>query len=637
MKESTLIAIKTICLILVVLSPVFCIEAPFLISTVAIDDSSIQVVWRNNDINAEGFIVQRTDSSEQKFHTVFTVNSSTELSIIDTKSIRPLTTYRYQVIAFQGKVLSDTSNHLQVTTPAAKLQKGTFIVDWNCDFSKNAKLIILDSSKCESGYHIYRKDDASTTYKLLFDIVSKDPLTTDSMIAYDSSVINNRMYDYYAVVYNKADSIVLDTGSIFTYHEVYPSSVVKLSKVSEYPISYGGWSAKAGDSIILKENNSPEGKYSVINLNTPGNPKFDGYIDSSALMKFQTTTLIPVFLKFGVMNSKLCQNVIMYNNYLLVKTNSDSLNIYKLNGNTYTFQSSLSVTRMDGLFRVDNLIFYKNNFQSNWPIASYQYSILRIQSSGSLQPVEPVFINGSKSGMGGTGYTEHNIMGIMGGKYLVTGIDQYYNNLGSIANKHEIALYNIESDKMVKVSADNYLSQTINTGYYITSEEFIGLHSQSSVLELFVSSISNSRGYRIAAWNNCIYKDSTVKTNMLQNIIVDTLLKNIILVTDNKLVILKYENTASAGTKRTKLAEKNSPFVEISAINSRVVFKFLRKNSGLNDICIFDLNGRLIDKIRSNNFENVNWTPKYTTTNWFVALVKNGSNRYVSKFFINNN
>ena len=52
---------------------------------------------------------------------------------------------------------------------------------------------------------------------------------------------------------------------------------------------------------------------------------------------------------------------------------------------------------------------------------------------------------------------------------------------------------------------------------------------------------------------------------------------------------------------------------------------------------IFDLNGRLVDKMRSNNNENVNWTPKYKTASWYVALVKNGNDQYVSKFFVKNN
>lgn len=507
--------LKLVCLMLVFLSPAFCLQAPFLISVTALNESSIQISWRNNDINSEGFIIKRLDSSEQKFNAIDTIDSSTVLSFIDTKSIHPLTFYSYQVIAFQGTNLSDTSNRMETTTPGAKLQKGAFVVEWNCDFSKYPKLVIIDSSKSEKGYHIYRKDEASPTFSKIIEIVSRNPFSTDSIIAYDSSVSNNKMFDYYAVAYNQTDSLIVDTVSIFTYHEVYPSSVKKLSKVSEYPISSGGWSARAGDSVILKENNSPADKYTVINIRTPENPEFKGYIDSSTLMTYQANTLIPFFLKYGVSNSSMSQNVIFYNNYLLVKTNSDSLNMYKHNGTEYSFQSTFPALGISKLFRVNDLLIYSHNSQYNFSLSSYQYSILHIHPSGRLRPLSTAFENRSRSGMGASGYLEHTIMGVSGETNLVIGIDEYYLSAGTKNCNHWVAIYNTAADQMTKMYSDDYLSETINTGFYISKDEFIGLHSKNNILELFVSPISNTRGYRIAAWNNSIYKDSTINQSML--------------------------------------------------------------------------------------------------------------------------
>jgi hypothetical protein len=58
--------VKKILLVLAMSTLSYPLQAPYLISATALSDSSVQLQWRNNDVETMGFIVQRKDSTERE-------------------------------------------------------------------------------------------------------------------------------------------------------------------------------------------------------------------------------------------------------------------------------------------------------------------------------------------------------------------------------------------------------------------------------------------------------------------------------------------------------------------------------------------------------------------------------------------
>lgn len=162
---------------------------------------------------------------------------------------------------------------------------------------------LADQSNCETGYIIYRDSGFSGQFKQIMKVISGIPSAHDSLTLFDATVAPNCWYRYEAEAYMADSTAYTGYSTIFTFKSQKPNQIAKFTKLSNYAISdSGGWSAIAGDSIILKETTAPTGKYTVINVKNPAVPISEGYIDSTTLMSYPMSTLIPAYLKFGVSN-----------------------------------------------------------------------------------------------------------------------------------------------------------------------------------------------------------------------------------------------------------------------------------------------------------------------------------------------
>jgi hypothetical protein len=146
-------------------------------------------------------------------------------------------------------------------------------------------------------------------------------------------------------VYNATDSIFSNACTTYTFKNIQVPQI-QFSWLSDYPFSPGGWTAKAGDSIIAHELNAPAGKYTAINIKNPSNPSFAGYIDSASLCSYPESSLIPAFMKFGndgngIYNTSMFSKVRFLNNRIIVFHKDSTFRMYQKVNGQYVAQDSL--------------------------------------------------------------------------------------------------------------------------------------------------------------------------------------------------------------------------------------------------------------------------------------------------------
>jgi hypothetical protein len=611
-------------------STTFCIEPPYLISATALSDSTVKIVWRNNDIASQGFIINRCDSTDKKYHCVDTVRIPTQASFTDTQNIYPLTTYTYYIQAFENDDISDSSNHILLKTQAALLQKGNINADWNYDTSNAVKISIKDNSKSETGYRVYRSTNDTSHFTLLTTINSKNPYNKDSIIWYDSKVSPNCWYIYRAVAFTATDTLCTDPCTTYTLRNQHPKNIVKFSKVSEFPITLGGLSAKAGDSIIMKESNAPEGKYSIIDIKDPVKPKFVGYADSSVLIDYQKTTLIPFYLKFGVYNSSNSQNII-YNKEILFVSKPGYVNLY--NANDFTLIDSIGIG-IDRIIKInDSLYFIQKPTISSIGAYNRSASILKISNDKTSEQLLNFNENG-RNGMGAHSSTEYNVIGQIDNN-LILSVD--YNYSGTMQSRdHHIEVYNPDLNLYTKNLHSSTFSYTENSGYYILPSIYISILNYGSInIEFFASNVLDCNSYETALTNQSIYTDTTTTSGQAKNLLLDTLNKRIYVITNSKLSVISYEFSPAVAIKSKCKSMKNDDLVKFSVQKSSVItVAFTKRNQNLTAVLrIFDLSGRMVDRIET--FSNsIQWKPKHNVSKFYLADLVIGKNHYMEKFCV---
>ena len=605
--------------------------APYLISVAAQSDSSITLNWRNNDIAATGFLIERRDSSETTYHLIDSVKTATTLSYSDIIRLNPLTLYRYRVKAYSATAVSDSSNHLEARTLASSLHKAALALYWNVDTSQKVSVIIYDSSNCEIGYHIFRGDGNSASLIKIATINSPDPRTRDSIIWIDTTARPNRWYTYRVTAFTAADSLFSDTCVTYTFRDFHSNMVSKFTKTSEFPISVSGWSAKAGDSIFLKESNSPNGQFSVINVKDPVNPSFAGYIDSIALLAYPTNTLIPAFLKFGVSNSIRSRRAVVNNGQLFLVTSNRIIRYTTTSDFALIDSIDLSGSQSgfgSNIFPLNDSILCLTRVTMNT-----NYSFVKATASG-LALFPETFSSGFSGAAGHSFSNQVNVQGFTDSNTIIITRDYIAGSMQTTFKEHNVYTYDIHSSRLLRQSTSIPFSETENTGYYVSTTKSINLHP-STATELFISDVRDSRGYQTALRNNSVYVDPTIPLDSLKNILLDTLNKRVFLISSAKLTILSYSSTEIGilSHKITNVTPKR--FLTVSPLNGSGI-KFTLSGTALKrvDLFIYDFSGRMVDKISSLGTNTIYWKSTVHSGNCFVVVAKIGRERIVSRFIL---
>jgi len=618
--------------------------------------NSILLNWNNFNKSTKGFIIQRMDSTESTFHFIDSLRSPIILSYTDTTGLKPGTQYLYILIAYDGLDVHDTSNFIQVTTKQEIFTKPNISVFWNFETSTSAKLSISDNSNCEIGYRIYRSDGLVSPFNLIATISSSNPDSIYTIEWNDNTIALNQWYRYKVAVYKTDSSIYSNEISTFTLHSVPMTTNIVFQKLSDFPISLSGMSAKAGDSIILKENSSPAGKFTVINISNPLHPNFDGYIDSTALLSYPQQTLIPAFLKFDVFNNIVKTPVVLNKDKVLVCKGSN-LSMYRIvNGGLISIKDSMvalgnTITQM--LLLNDTLLTLIVDSVYSTSIPSYSYTSEndfiypgRLDSSGfSLyshykipKRNDQTISTGIHSSSTSSSNSYFYFHGCYKGNMLLS-IKQWNSstNTNQITTKDSsasIAFAEVNGDSGAVIPLSNSgigwpNTLVSNTGYYLApTENLCAIGS-----DLFVADVRDlPDGYHTAVANNSLYHDPSA--GGLQNILLDTLNKRVYVFYVGKMSILSYQRQAIGIVDRLKKvsAEKGVLFI-LNPTRSGVTI-VLPQNIRNANIFIYNLSGRMVDKIRTVGSNALFWKPKSRSMNFYVAVVKSEKEQYISKFMV---
>jgi hypothetical protein len=642
----------------------FALNAPYLISATALSDSSVSLSWRNNDAGTVGYLIQRKYSTETIYHFVDSVKTATQLTYTDMKNLRPVTLYTYQVIAYSATEVSDTSNSVQATTLALteifKAPKIS-ISGWNGDVSNSIQISITDSSNCEIGYRIYREQDFSSSFSVIADTVCSVPKNMGvTIILTDNTVSFNTWYRYKVAAYKGNDSLFSAPCTTFTFHYTpqQPQNIVRFQKLSDFPVTCDstGWSARAGNSIILKENPSPTGMFSVINVSNPTNPSFAGYIDSTTVRAYTLQTLIPVFLNYGVSNSYMNIKVVDLGDRMLI-AKDNIVRMYQVVSNTLVYIDSVKIS---GTIRLNLLLL--NDTLLGIQYGPYHCNTYSLSSSGfSPQLFESyILVYSYTQGMTVSqrrcwrpyihGFSDQNVF--ISCDYFEDyriGSTHYLTRTNTCKVYHISGIAN-QTTTLNMPYANTYntgrrLSPTENlctNGFAITDTAILGIVPFNFLpgdvaTELFVvSDIQDPRPHVTDSLNDAIYRDTVRKQNTLQNILLDTANQRVYLVFNNNLSILGYQRvpgTGVAATPKKPLLAKGSISVLPGPVTSSVTI-VLPGHTRTADLCFYDLSGRVIDRMPDVRSNAVLWRPKTRSMGCYIVMVKSGSENYTERFIL---
>ena len=561
---------KKLMAILLTCSVSYALNAPYLISATALSDSSVALSWRNNDIATVGYLIQRKDSTETVYQFIDSVKSAAQLTYTDLKNLRPTTLYTYQVIAYSTTEVSDTSNSIQVTTLAhvfnGVFKKPNIVQIWWGVTSVAVGIYFRDSSDCEIGYRLLRSENFSPIFTVVRDLPSANPDSMGWMFLYDSSISFNKWYGYKIEVYKSDSAISSDTYSTtYTLKALPPLRAVLFTRLSAFPLSVSGWSAKAGDSIILKETSAPVGTpFTVINVSDPLNPHFAGYIDSATALSYPARTLIPALMRNNMSNN--CgfpyQQILLNNGQIVVgKSGEDHISLYQIQSDTMTLldtslmpirslRDSLILGKVVGLTMLhDSLLAvrYQVSCYKNFVSWRNEYLYPIRLSPAVLSPTQDFLIdsnflddiltiNHSYTARPWIhGYYERNILVSVDEESRVW-YDPPLTGDNTITWREFIVKDSSLSPPRIWKSQENMaFGKGYNTGRYISATE--ALSTDIGYSTLFVADVRDHDAYAHAVSNNAVFN---LPYGNLQNIFLDTLNKRVFLIFTNYLTILSY-------------------------------------------------------------------------------------------------
>jgi hypothetical protein len=624
---------KKLLAVVFAVSASYALQAPYLISATAVTDTSVQLSWRNNDAATTGFIVQRKDTTATTYKFIDSVTSATQLTYLDLAGLKPSTLYTYQVIAYSPSAVSDTSNSVQVTTSATPPFIDTFVapgisVLWNYDTSKSVQVKIANLSNSETGYLIYRSAGFSSAFSMIGQIVLAEPESGDTIVFQDTTAAINTWYSYEAAAYKSGDSVLSIAYSTFTFKSQEPQQIAKFTKLANCPISdSGGWAAIAGDSIILKENNAPAGKFTAINITTPAAPTFAGYIDSTTLLSYPLQTLIPVYLQYGVKNGYgAAETQVLHFNNQVVIIQGTTISLFQIAGTNLTSLNSVTISGdifstlqlNDSLFAVQFAISQPG--ESDY--AAYYCLPVKI-SANQLVKLDPTF----------TGYAyDHMTDSYPNNSYAYNRglfnsiIFIPVNWIGPGLNYYNMIICDIDLNRTYIAPGTSARTFTNNSGYYLSATQFLSqdsIHSNA----VYAENIIDLNAYQTAVSQNAVFTDSF---STRQNVLVDTVNKRLYILYKTNMSIFSYAfSTVGVKNNLSRLRQLPGDIrVLPGPLGVTIVFPRTARNANL---FFYDLTGRMVDNLSATGSNAVLWRPKARGMCIIVSAKIDGEN-YSARF-----
>ena len=318
----------------------FALQAPFLYTADSASDTSVQLTWRNNSTAYLGVIVLRKTALAAPY-TVADTAPGTATSLTDVVKPAAQTTYYYALTAYSQTEHADTSSGDSVRITPPKIV-GVFAapsrvyLGWDT-LSHVVSVNYLDSSNTQNGHRIFRSTNFGP-FVMIKDLSS----LVESPIDYwytvpDSTVNSNTWYMYYVVTYKGQQTLSSVSDTVFTFDvnamkRSSPKKCTVLGEIGSFPIHYGSWCLKSGDTIALTEAGAPDSSFTIIDVSNPSQPRFAGLGKSGAAVihYYPSSRPLAAYTKA---------------NYIF-KPDGDSLWCYRYQSGTVSALSTINLGRM---------------------------------------------------------------------------------------------------------------------------------------------------------------------------------------------------------------------------------------------------------------------------------------------------
>ncbi len=168
------------------------INAPSNLNATAVLSSQIDLNWKDNSNNEDGFSIERKEGAAGSWAEIATVGA--DVTTYQDTGLEAETTYYYRVKAYKGAQYSDYSNESNATTGlAGPIDLGAASVS-----SSQIDLSWTDNSSSEDRFSIERKEEAAGTWAEI-DTVGADVTTYQ-----DTGLKDNTTYYYRVRAYKGA-------------------------------------------------------------------------------------------------------------------------------------------------------------------------------------------------------------------------------------------------------------------------------------------------------------------------------------------------------------------------------------------------------------------------------------------------
>ncbi len=173
---------------------------PSLFSAASISSNSISLIWHDNSLDEEGFILQRRISGNPDWQDLAAI-SSNETSFLD-ESVSAGLSYDYQIRSWNGNGVSAGVILEEIVTPLY----APYGIDVVAFSQSHIQLSWFDTNFYEDGTQIFRRSDSSASW-MYVNAVNKD---ITQMV--DNTLDCGQNYDYQLVAFNQ---VAASVGQVF--------------------------------------------------------------------------------------------------------------------------------------------------------------------------------------------------------------------------------------------------------------------------------------------------------------------------------------------------------------------------------------------------------------------------------------
>jgi hypothetical protein len=500
------------------------------------------------------------------------------------------------------------------------------LAEWRDNASSAVKITLCDNSNCEAGYRVYRAPGFSSAFGLIAQIKSAHPGQRDTLTLSDSTVVPNAFYTYRAAAWRRrGDSALSRVSAVYTFHLSGGRRPAHFTRLADFPLALsGGWSALAGDSVILQENTSPAGKYTVIDVQNPSAPASAGFIDSSALASYPLASLIPIYLSSKVVNGYGFvggKGVFCMKKKYAVVVNAPDITLFKFGNKAFTRIGSYRDENIAAVLPLNDslLCVVSGNISAADGSYSYLYPVL-ISPTAGIVIGNLVEIGSFRNGAASTSLSPQ-VRGVYNRTLLIGETFTYY----PFNSWHYMVAYDLDSMQSLASPSVGEASWRNYSGYPLSAGQFLSLDAD----HVYAEDPRDLNAYRTALDDGAVLPDSL---HDRQNVLVDTVKKRLFILHSTGMSIFKYDfPPAAGGGKSLENGEKYAGELQVSPGESGVTIAF-PGSARHADLIFYDLWGRIVDRVTVTGRSSVVWRPKDAESGCFTVSAKLDGVDYEARF-----